>query len=152
MKIKLIFVWKTKNRDIASIENYYFKCLSKYCSHLLITIKDFNYSDIEKIKKVEWDLIMAKLGDSDHVILLDVKWKHLNSREFASKLDKFKDEAVNPIFIIAGPYWASKKLLERANMILSFWNLTFTHELIRPLLLEQIFRWFSILKWSGYHK
>ncbi len=152
MKIKFIFVWKTKNNEIASIEKYYFKCLSKYSKHSLIVTKDFNYPDVEKIKKAEWDQVIAKLAADDYVILLDVDWKHLDSRTFANSLDKFKCDWINPVYVIAWPYWASKDLINRADMLLSFWDLTFTHELIRPLLLEQIFRWFSILKGSWYHK
>ena len=92
-------------------------------------------------------------NDKDYLILLDLRGKELNSEEFASKIDSLISSGVgNYCFVIGGSLGVSENLRKRANFLLSFSRLTFTHQMIRLLLLEQIYRAFCIKNNITYHK
>ena len=152
MQIKFIFVWKTKSKDINALEMNYQKYISKYCKYSIDIVKEDKSSDVTKIKEIEWKRLLDRIKDDNFIVLLEVKWHYLSSEDFAKKIDSFKCSWISPIFIIAWPFWSSEALINRADLLLSFSKMTFTHEMMRPMLFEQVFRAFSILKGSSYHK
>lgn len=152
MNLKFIFVGKTKDSWILEWEKKYLKYLKKYSKPKIEIIKEESKWEISKIKNVEWEKILEKIWDKDFVILLDVFWKNFSSEEFSEEFEKTFLLWKNIIFVISWAFWPNEKLKKRANFLLSFSKMTFTHQMIRPMLFEQIFRAFSIQKWTDYHK
>ena len=134
----------------------YLKRLSGYCNIEIIEVKDekiaANTSD-EKIKEIEGNRIIEKINEKDYVILLDLKGKELSSEEFASKMDSLISDGVGSYsFIIGGSLGVSENVRKKADFLLSFSRLTFTHQMMRMLVLEQIYRGFKINNNETYHK
>lgn len=153
MLIKFLFVWKTKEKAIKELEEKYLKLISGYCKYEIEILKEeWSIGDVEKIKILEWNKILEKIKSSDFLILLDAKWKEYYSEDFAKQIMTYQNRSLKLVFIIAWAYWSSDELRNTANQILSFSKMTFTHEMVRIILFEQIFRAFSILKNTKYHK
>jgi len=152
MNLEFIFVGKTKDDWISQWEEKYLKYLKKYSKIKIKIVKEEPKGEIDKIKKIEWERVLLKINDKNFLILLDVFWKEFSSEDFANKFEKISFLWKNITFVIAGAFWPSEDLRNRADLLLSFSKLTFTHQMLRPILFEQIFRTFSILKWTGYHK
>lgn len=150
--IKFIFVWKTKEKWLISGEEKYLKFLKKYCKSSVEITKSFDFQEIEKNKEKEWEKILEKIWEKDFLILLDLNGKIFSSEKFAEKIDETFLKNSKIIFAIWWAFWFSKKVLERADEKISFSKMTFSHQMIRVFLMEQIFRAFSILNWEKYHK
>ena len=156
IKIKLICVGKIKEDYLNKGISEYLKRLSGYSSVEIIEVKDekiiANTSE-DKIREIESNRILEKVNDKDYVILLDLRGKELKSEEFAQKLDDLISSGVgNLCFIIGGSLGVSESLRNKADYLLSFSKLTFTHQMMRMLLLEQIYRCFKINNNETYHK
>lgn len=155
IKIKIICVGKIKESYLNSGISEYLKRLSGYCNVEIVEVKDekiANNSD-EKIKEIESNRILEKIDDKDYVILLDLKGKELSSVELADKMDCLISQGVgNYAFVIGGSLGVSKNLQKKADFLISFSRLTFTHQMVRLLLLEQIYRAFKINNNETYHK
>lgn len=156
IKIKLICVGKIKEDYLNKGISEYLKRLSGYSSVEIIEVKDekiiANTSE-DKIREIESNRILEKVNDKDYVILLDLRGKELKSEEFAHKLDDLISSGVgNLCFIIGGSLGVSESLRNKADYLLSFSKLTFTHQMMRMLLLEQIYRCFKINNNETYHK
>ena len=106
----------------------------------------------EQQKTLEGDAILRQLQDSDYVVLLDEHGKELRSVEFATWMGK-KQQTVSRrlVFIIGGPYGFSTAVYERANEKLSLSRMTFSHQMVRMIFIEQLYRAFTILKGEHYH-
>ncbi len=156
IKIKIICVGKIKETYLNSGISEYLKRLSGYCNVEIIEVKDekiSNNTSDEKIKEIESNRILEKIDDKDYVILLDLKGKQLNSVELASKMDSLISQGVgNYAFVVGGSLGVSENLQKKANFLISFSRLTFTHQMVRLLLLEQIYRAFKINNNETYHK
>lgn len=154
IKIKIICVGKIKDNYLNQGISEYLKRLSGYCSLEIIELKDEKIgNDEDKIKEIESNKIMEKISDRDYVILLDLKGKELTSEQLADKLDTLINTGVgNYCFIIGGSLGVNDTLRNKANFLLSFSKLTFTHQMIRLFLLEQIYRSFKIINNETYHK
>ena len=135
--IKIICLGKIKEKYLEDLINDYQKRISKYHKLEIIELKDTNDLDKEA---------------SDYVIALDIKGKKLNSLEFANLIDKTFLDYSNITFIIGSSEGLSGIIKDKANMLLSFSDMTFPHGLFRGLLLEQIYRSFKILNNEKYHK
>lgn len=156
IKIKVVCVGKIKDKYLNEGISEYLKRLNGYSSVEIIEVKDEkivnNISD-EKIKEIECDRLLEKIKEKEYVVLLDLKGKELTSEQFADKLDDLINDGVgNFCFVIAGSLGVSEKLRNRANFAISFSKLTFTHQMIRLFLLEQIYRCFKIINKETYHK
>lgn len=156
IKIKIIGVGKIKDSYLNQGISEYLKRLSGYCSVDIIEVKDekivSNNSD-EKIKEIEANRILEKITDKDYVVLLDLKGKELTSEQLAEKMDFLASSGVgNYCFVIGGSLGNANSLKNRANFLFSFSKLTFTHQMIRLFLLEQIYRCFKIINNETYHK
>ena len=155
MKIKLIVVGKTKSKYLVDGEIEYEKRLKHYTKFEEITIPDVKHSgklSESELKKKEGQMILAKLENSEHVILLDDKGKSHSSIEFANFLQqKMNCGLKSLVFVIGGPYGFSDEVYQSANLKLSLSKMTFSHQMIRMIFKEQLYRGFSVLRGEKYH-
>ena len=155
MKIKLIVVGKTNSTYLLEGEREYEKRLKHYTKFEEIIIPDIKQSgklSENKLKKKEGQLILGKLENSDHVILLDDKGKSYSSIDFANFLQQKMNSGLKSlIFVIGGAYGFSDEVYQRANSKVSLSKMTFSHQMIRLIFKEQLYRGFSILRGEKYH-
>ena len=158
MKITIISVGKLKEKYLIEGIKEYSKRLSKYTKLDIIEVPDIpapeslSLKDLEKIKEKEGKKILSKLKDS-FVIALVIDGKKLSSVELANKIEEIKTyHSSNITFIIGGSLGLSKEVIDKAKYKLSFSNMTFPHQLMRLILLEQVYRSFRILNNEPYHK
>ncbi len=158
MKIKIISVGKIKERYLVEGIKEYSKRLNKYCKLELIEVKDehapdnLSDKDMEIIKDIEGNKILPKIKD-DYVISLAIEGQQLSSVELANKMNEITSyHSSNLCFIIGGSLGLSKNVLKKANYKLSFSNMTFPHQLMKLILLEQLYRSFRINNNEPYHK
>lgn len=159
MNITIISVGKIKENYLKSAIDEYSKRLSKYCKLEIIEVSDEKTPDNasakeeEMIKEKEGDKILKHLKDSSYVIILAIDGKMLSSEELA---DFIKEQGIRGnshlTFIIGGSLGLSKEVLSKANLKLSFSKMTFPHQLMRVILLEQVYRGFRIISGEPYHK
>lgn len=156
IKIKIVCVGKIKESYLNSGIAEYLKRLSGYCNIEIVEVKDekiVNSNSEEKIKEIEGNRILEKISDKDYVFLLDLKGKQFDSLELADKMDSLISNGVgNYAFVIGGSLGVSENVRKRAEFLISFSKLTFTHQMVRLLLLEQIYRVFKINNNETYHK
>ena len=159
MKITILAVGKIKEKFYTEAVNEFAKRLSKYCKLEIIEVKDEktkeNASEVEEnlVKKTEADRILEKIPDSSKVIALAIEGKELDSVGLANRLKEYQvSGSSNIVFIIGGSLGLHKSVMDRADMHLSFSSMTFPHQLMRVILLEQIYRSFRIINNEPYHK
>ena len=155
MKVKLIVVGKTSFDYLKEGESVYENRLIHYTNYERILIPDVkspkNFSN-EELKKKEGEAILAKITNQEYVVLLDEKGKYFNSVSFANWINQKINENVSILtFIIGGAYGFSRKLYERANQKISLSDMTFSHQLVRVIFLEQLYRAHTIIKGEPYH-
>lgn len=156
MNIKIIAVGKLKEKYTKDAIDEFKKRLGAFCSLSLVEIpaqeiKDENLN--EKYKETEGQKILAAIKPDSYVITLEILGKSLSSEEFAQKIKTLSQEGHNEVvFVIGGANGLSKAVSERANFKLSFSKMTFTHQLIRIFLYEQIYRAFKIINNEAYHR
>ena len=149
--IKIIAVGKTKQKFIIEGMQEYNKRLTKYSKVVWKVVTDVKLSssiNIEIVKDKEAEKILSHIKASDFVAVLDEKGKQFTSHEFA-KLITQKNR--NITFVIGGVYGLSNIVKKRANLLLSFSKSTMTHQMIRLVLSEQIYRAFTIITGKKYH-
>jgi len=155
MKITLIAISKTDQKYMQEGMQEYLKRLTRYISFELIEITDIknakNLSNEEQ-KKKEGELILAKIEKGSEVILLDDKGKDYTSMQFSKLLqDKMNSGVKTLSFVIGGPYGFSDDVYALANSKFSLSRMTFSHQMVRLIFLEQLYRGFTILKNEPYH-
>ncbi len=156
MNIKLILVGKT-NEDYLNIAiNKYVKRLKFYVNFDIITIselRNIKNTNVEQQKEKEGKLILSKVNNyPGHIILLDEKGKEFTSEKFASWIHKKQiNSTKNLIFIIGGPFGFSNEIYSLANEKISLSQMTFSHQMIRLLFVEQIYRAYTIINNEPYH-
>ena len=155
MKIKLIVVGKTNAKYLLEGEKEYGNRLKHYTKFEEIIIPDVKQSgklSENELKKKESQLILGKLENSDHVILLDDKGKSYSSVEFANFLQqKMNSSLKSLVFVVGGAFGFSDEVYLRANSKLSLSKMTFSHQMVRLIFKEQLYRGFSILRGEKYH-
>ena len=154
MKTELILVSKTTDKHLAAgIDDY----VSRICHYLPIAItvipelKNTKNMTEEQQKVREGELILQKIQPSDTVVLLDEHGKEFRSIEFADWLQKKQNTARRLVFVIGGPYGFSESIYKRADEQLSLSKMTFSHQMVRLLFVEQIYRACTIIKGEPYH-
>ncbi|WDV45837.1 23S rRNA (pseudouridine(1915)-N(3))-methyltransferase RlmH [Clostridiaceae bacterium M8S5] len=159
MKITIIAVGKLKEKYLINGINEYSKRLSKYCKLEIIEVPDekapenLSDADMQIVKDKEAEKIQKRLSDSSYIIPLCIEGKQLSSEDFSKKLDKVFLEGNNHItFIIGGSLGLSSKITQKSKLKLSFSKMTFPHQLMRLVLVEQIYRAFRIRMGEPYHK
>ena len=159
MKITIISVGKIKERFFTDAIDEYAKRLSKYCKLSFIEVKDEktkeNASSTEEdlVKETEGKRILDKISDSSKVIALAIEGDEFDSVELAKEIESMRVSGTSDLtFIIGGSLGLHKSVLDRADLLLSFSRMTFPHQLMRVILLEQIYRSFRIINNEPYHK
>lgn len=155
MTIKLIVVGKTDNKAIIALIEEYGKRLNFYVKFEFEVIPDLkNTKSLSEVlqKEKEGELILKNVIASDDLILLDERGKSFSSVEFSDYLQKKMNAGLKQlIFVIGGPYGFSEEVYARANGKLSISKMTFSHQMIRPFFIEQLYRGFTILRNESYH-
>ena len=155
MNIELVVVGKTDMKEVEALVTQYTKRLNHYVKFAITTIADVRntkkLSEAEQ-KRLEGEAIMRVISDSDFVMLLDEHGAELRSIEFADLLQRRMLAGTKRlIFVIGGPYGFSEAVYQRANSKLSLSKMTFSHQIVRAIFTEQLYRAFTILKNEPYH-
>ena len=155
MNIDLLVVGKTDSAEIQSLVATYLKRLNFYTRVTLVTLPDLKNTrniSAESQKRQEGELLMRQFADGDYVVLLDEKGAEMRSVEFSMWLQKRMNSGVRRLcFVIGGPYGFSKTVYDRADESISLSRMTFSHQIVRAIFAEQIYRAFTILNNEPYH-
>lgn len=159
MKITLITIGKIKEKYLRDAIAEYSKRLSRYCKLEIIEVADEKTPDhasdvVEKtIRDKEAKRIMKYVKEDTYVITLEINGKLLSSEELSAKINQLGIQGTSHItFIIGGSIGLGKEVLARSDYALSFSKMTFPHQLMRVILLEQIYRSYRIINGEPYHK
>jgi 23S rRNA (pseudouridine1915-N3)-methyltransferase len=155
MNIKLITIGKTDNKNLQTLIEEYTKRLSFYIKFDLEIIPDIknvkNLSEAQQ-KEKEGELILSKITPTDNLILLDENGKTFSSIGFSEFLQKKMNAGIKTlVFVIGGPYGFSETVYQKANGKVSLSEMTFSHQMVRLFVIEQLYRGFTILKNEPYH-
>jgi len=155
MKIKLIAIGKTDNKNLIQLIDEYQDRLKHYIKFELEIIPDIknvkNLSEVQQ-KEKEGELILSKLQNTDHLVLLDDKGKEFTSIEFSKYLQKKMNSGIKQlVLVIGGPYGFSEAIYKKSIGKISVSKMTFSHQMIRLFIVEQLYRGFTILKNEPYH-
>lgn len=155
MQIKLLAIGKTDRKDLQSLINEYQKRLSFYIKfdfEIIPDIKNTKNLSEEQQKNKEGDLILSKITPTDVLVLLDENGKQFDSVAFSEYLQKHMNSGIKQlVFVIGGPYGFSNEVYQKANGKISLSKMTFSHQMIRLFMIEQLYRGFTILKNEPYH-
>ena len=150
MKFKFIWVGKTKNKNYAALQDEYLQRLSHFVKCETVEIRD---SAPHEGKESEGKRILEKLNQTPFVCLLDVTGRKISSPELAKEIEKWQNAGTKEIsFVIGGADGVSAEVAQGADLVLSLSFLTFTHEMTRVVMLEQLYRAFTIIKGFPYQK
>ena len=159
MKITVLTVGKIKEKYLRDAIVEYSKRLSRYCKLEIIEVADEKTLDNasetveEMIRQKEAERLLKYIREDAYVITLEIGGKQLTSVEFSEKIEKLGIQGTSHIiFVIGGSIGIGKAVLEKSNYALSFSKMTFPHQLMRVILLEQIYRGYRIMAGEPYHK
>lgn len=159
MKITVIAVGKIKEKFYIQAIEEYAKRLSRYCKLEIVQVADekttesSTETEMNLIKQKEADRILKRIPEEAYVISLEIQGKMLNSVELAKKINTLGVSGISHIvFIIGGSLGLHSSVSDRADFKLSFSKMTFPHQLMRVILLEQIYRSYRIINHEPYHK
>ena len=146
MKFRFLWVGKTKDKNWRALQEEYFARLSHFVRCEIVELKDAG-------KEIEGKLILDKLNQSTFVCLLDVKGRSISSHDLAKDLEKWQNRGLKDVtFVIGGAEGLASGVVEKADNSLSLSFLTFTHEAARVILLEQLYRAYTIIRGFPYQK
>ncbi|MDR1652411.1 MAG: 23S rRNA (pseudouridine(1915)-N(3))-methyltransferase RlmH [Prevotellaceae bacterium] len=155
MKIKLLATGKTDDKHLAALIDDYQKRLQHYVSFEILTVpavKNAGNLSHEQLKEREGDLILKAIAPSDEVVLLDEGGTHCKSTEFADFLQHKSLASVKTLaFVAGGAYGFSQQVYARAKSRLALSKMTFSHQMVRLIFVEQLYRAFTIVKGEKYH-
>lgn len=159
MKITLLTVGKIKETYLKNAIEEYCKRLSKYCKLEIIEVADEKTPDqasetVENnIREKEGERLLKHIRDDAFVITLEIQGSQLTSEELAGKVEKLAVSGTSHIiFVIGGSIGLGREVMKRSDYSLSFSRMTFPHQLMRVILLEQIYRSYRIIQGEPYHK
>ncbi|HUH29733.1 23S rRNA (pseudouridine(1915)-N(3))-methyltransferase RlmH [Gelidibacter sp.] len=155
MQIKLLAIGKTDHQQLQLLIDDYQKRLGFYIKFEFEIIPDLkkakNLSEDQQ-KQKEGELLLAKLGNTDVLILLDENGKQFDSVAFSDYLQKHMNSGIKQlVFVIGGPYGFSQEVYQKAHGKISLSKMTFSHQMIRLFMIEQLYRAFTILRNEPYH-
>lgn len=159
MNIRIVAVGKIKEKYIQEGIKEFTKRLSRYCTLDIIEIDDekapenLSEKEMEIVKTKEGERILSKIPTNSFVIALVIEGRQLSSEALSGKVEDLMINGTNDIcFVIGGSLGLSTDVINRSNYKLSFSKMTFPHQLMRLILLEQVYRGFRIMKGEPYHK
>ena len=155
MKVALILVGKTVNKHFVELIDEYAGRVKHYIGFDIVTIPELKNTknlSTDQQKQQEGELILKQMQAGDHVVLLDEHGKELRSVEFSAYMEQ-KMQTVNKklVFVIGGPYGFSPEVYGRANEKLSLSKMTFSHQMVRLIFVEQLYRALTIMRGEPYH-
>lgn len=155
MNIKLLCVGKTDNKQLQALIDEYSKRLNfyiKFSVEIVPDIKNVKHLSEQEQKNKEGDLILSKLGNYDHLIILDEKGKSYSSVGFSKYLQKKMNSGIKTlVFVVGGPYGFSEAIYKKAQGKITLSEMTFSHQMVRLFITEQLYRGYTILKGEPYH-
>ncbi|WP_295936968.1 23S rRNA (pseudouridine(1915)-N(3))-methyltransferase RlmH [uncultured Alistipes sp.] len=155
MTIELIVIGKTDSKEVAALVEMYTRRVNHYCKFSVTTLPDVrNTKNLtpKQQRTAEGEAILRQLSDGDHVTLLDERGEEMRSVEFAYWLQKRMNSGLRRlVLVIGGPYGFSDEVYKRAGSKLSLSRMTFSHQIVRAIFAEQIYRAFTILGNEPYH-
>ena len=159
MKISIHTVGKIKEKYFTDAIAEYAKRLTRYCQIQMVEVADekapenLSEADMVKVKDREGERLLASIPDQAYVITLEIKGKQLSSEELAERIEKLGVDGNSHIaFVIGGSLGLAETVMKRSDYALSFSKMTFPHQLMKVVLLEQVYRAFRISKGEPYHK
>ena len=159
MKITILCVGKVKEKFYRDAISEFSKRLSRYCKLEIIEVPDektteeASDTEIRLVKDKEGDRLLKNIKDDAYVVCLCIDGKSLDSEELSEKIEKLGIQGTSHIcFIIGGALGLSEQVIKRADFKLSFSKMTFPHQLMRVILLEQVYRAYRIMNHEPYHK
>jgi len=155
MNIELVAVGKTDMAEVENLVAMYSKRINFYCKFSITVLPDVRNTrniSVKQQRTAEGESILRQIGEGDYVVLLDEKGVEMRSLEFASWMQKRMNSGLRRlVFVIGGPYGFSDAVYERADGKLSLSKMTFSHQIVRAIFTEQLYRAFSILHNDPYH-
>ncbi len=155
MQIELIVVGKTDSKEVSALVEMYQKRINHYCRFSITVLPDLRNTKSltpQQQNQSEGERILAQLTESDYVVLLDERGAEFRSVDFAEWMRKRMVSGLKRlVFVIGGPYGFSAEVYKRANQQLSLSKMTFSHQIVRAIFTEQIYRVFTILNNEPYH-
>lgn len=149
MRFRFVWIGKTKDKHWKALQDEYLKRLSRFVKYEICELKESANETVES----EGNRILNILNPSSFVCLLDVKGRSISSHDLAAQVEKWQNDAVKEVtFVIGGAAGVSPEVAEKADLGLSLSILTFTHEMARVVLLEQLYRAYTITKGFPYQK
>ncbi|HIW38754.1 MAG TPA: 23S rRNA (pseudouridine(1915)-N(3))-methyltransferase RlmH [Aliicoccus persicus] len=159
MKLTVITVGKLKEKYWVDAVKEYKKRISKYAKIELIEVADekepnnASEKDIEMIKDKEGERILSKIKDSQHVVTLEIEGKEYTSESLAKQYQTWMNTGKSDVvFVIGGSNGIGREMKKRSNQEISFGSLTYPHQMMKVMILEQLFRVNKILRNEAYHK
>lgn len=150
MKFRFIWIGKTKDKNWKALQDEYLKRLSHFVRCEVSEIRD---SAKHEGAEIEGKRILEMLNPKSFAVLLDVSGKAVSSHQLSAEIERWQNAGHKEVcFVIGGFEGVSREIAERADYMLSLSFLTFTHEMARVVLLEQLYRGYSILKGFPYQK
>ncbi len=150
MKFKFVWIGKTKDKSYKALQEEYLRRLSHFVRCEVAEVRD---SDSRDNKEIEGKRILNALNPKGFVCLLDVSGKQLSSDAVAQEIERWQAMAIKEVsFVIGGADGVSREISDFADFRLSLSFMTFTHEMARVILLEQLYRAFTIIKGFPYQK
>lgn len=154
MKIKIVSVGTIKEKFLKDAISEYLKRLTRFAKIEIIEVDETkiqNKSE-EQVKKEEGERLLKRIGQDEFVFLLDLKGELISSEVLAQKINDLINKGISPLtFVIGGTLGLSEEVRKRANIKLSISKMTFTHQMCRMIILEQIYRAFKIINNEEYH-
>ncbi|MCQ2256772.1 MAG: 23S rRNA (pseudouridine(1915)-N(3))-methyltransferase RlmH [Bacteroidaceae bacterium] len=155
MKVSLLLVGKTVNKHFVELIDEYAGRVKHYIGFEIVTIPELKNTknlSVDQQKQMEGELILKQLQSGDYVVLLDEHGKEFRSIEFSKYMEQ-KMLSVNKrlVFVIGGPYGFSQDVYGKANEKISLSKMTFSHQMIRLIFVEQLYRAMTIMKGEPYH-
>lgn len=154
MKTTLILVGKTVNKHFIAGINDYVERIGHYMPFDIVTIPELKNTKKlteQQQKTAEGELILKQLQPSDTVVLLNEHGKEMRSIEFAAWTEKKQLTARRLVYVIGGPYGFAEEVYKRANEMMSLSRMTFSHQMVRLVFVEQVYRACTIIKGEPYH-
>lgn len=151
--IKILCIGKIKEDYLTQGIKEYSKRMEAWDKVEIIELKEYQSNDINKVIETEGSYILDKINKTDYVVTLEIEGKALTSEALAQKIDELYTYGNTHItFVIGGSWGLSKEVKQRSNLALSFSKFTFPHQLMRLILMEQIYRAYTIINHKEYHK
>jgi 23S rRNA (pseudouridine1915-N3)-methyltransferase len=153
VKITVIWVGKTKNKWLQCLIKDYDRRLQHFCKLSITELRSLQVEEVPRLISVEGEKILGKVRSDDFLILLDSRGKVFTSEEFSNQLLTYQIRSLGKvIFVIGGHEGVSQAVRTRANELIALSRMTFNHEMARVVLLEQIYRAFTIIHHFPYHR